>query len=79
MTAALPSWVRKKADAWAMRALARDAGEVFLTQRRVYIVPTGAGAGFLMLLLVLLIVRAGGHGVHLPEPGAPAPAAGPRA
>jgi uncharacterized protein (DUF58 family) len=55
MTAALPSWVRKKADAWAMRALARDAGEVFLTQRRVYIVPTGAGAGFLMLLLVLLI------------------------
>lgn len=38
-----------------MRASARDAGEVFLTQRRVYIVPTGAGLGFAVLLLVLLI------------------------
>jgi uncharacterized protein (DUF58 family) len=55
MTAALPSWVRKKADAWAMRALAGDAGEVLLTQRRVYIVPTGPGIGFMVLLLVLLI------------------------
>jgi uncharacterized protein (DUF58 family) len=55
MTAALPGWLRKKADAWAARAIARDAGEVFLSQRRVYIVPTGAGAGFAVLLLVLLI------------------------
>lgn len=55
MSTALPSWVRKKADAWAMRASARDKGEVFLTQRRVYIVPTGAGIGFAVLLLVLLI------------------------
>jgi len=49
------TWLRKKAGAWAARTTSRDAGEVFLGQRRVYIVPTGAGAGFAALLLVLLI------------------------
>ncbi|GAB3463955.1 DUF58 domain-containing protein [Massilia terrae] len=55
MTAALPSWVRKQAEAWAERALREDGAEVVLSQRRVYIVPTGAGIGFGGLLLVLLI------------------------
>jgi uncharacterized protein (DUF58 family) len=55
VSTALPGWVRKKADAWAMRASAHDQGEVFLTQRRVYIVPTGPGVGFAVLLLVLLV------------------------
>jgi uncharacterized protein (DUF58 family) len=55
MTAALPSWVRKQADAWTERAIRADGDEVFLSQRRVYIVPTGAGAGFAALLVVLLI------------------------
>ncbi|MGZ5198970.1 MAG: DUF58 domain-containing protein [Telluria sp.] len=55
MTAALPSWVRKQAEAWTERAIRADGDEVFLSQRRVYIVPTGAGAGFAVLLLVLLI------------------------
>jgi uncharacterized protein (DUF58 family) len=55
MAIALPGWVRRRADAWAARASRADAGEVFLSQRRVYIVPTGAGIGFAALLLVLLI------------------------
>jgi uncharacterized protein (DUF58 family) len=55
MTAALPSWVRKQAEAWTERAIRADGDEVFLSQRRVYIVPTGAGVGFAGLLLVLLI------------------------
>ncbi len=55
MTAALPSWVRKQAEAWTERAIRADGEEVFLSQRRVYIVPTGAGVGFSALLLVLLI------------------------
>jgi uncharacterized protein (DUF58 family) len=37
------------------RQTAFDAGEVFLGQRRVYILPTGAGIGFAALLLVLLV------------------------
>jgi uncharacterized protein (DUF58 family) len=37
-----------------MRASSGDQGEVFLSQRRVYIVPTGAGLAFAGLLLVLL-------------------------
>jgi uncharacterized protein (DUF58 family) len=32
-----------------------DTGEVVLTQRRVYVLPTSAGLGFALLLLVLLI------------------------
>jgi uncharacterized protein (DUF58 family) len=55
MMAAPQSWARRKFDAWTMRASSRDQGEVFLSQRRVYIVPTGAGLGFAGLLLVLLI------------------------
>ena len=55
MSAALPSWVRKQAEAWAERALRDDGAEVVLGQRRIYIVPTGAGIGFAGLLLVLLI------------------------
>jgi uncharacterized protein (DUF58 family) len=55
MAAALQSWVRGRFDAWAARAMKDDAGEVFLSQRRVYIVPTGAGIGFAVLLMVLLI------------------------
>jgi uncharacterized protein (DUF58 family) len=55
MAAALQTWVRGRFDAWAARAMKDDAGEVFLSQRRVYIVPTGAGIGFAALLMVLLI------------------------
>jgi uncharacterized protein (DUF58 family) len=55
MAAALTGWVRRKTGEWLFRQGAQDAGEVFLSQRRVFIVPTGAGAGFALLLLVLLV------------------------
>lgn len=48
-------WLRRRRGAWRTRATARDSGEVELGQRRVYILPTGAGLGFGVLLLVLLI------------------------
>jgi uncharacterized protein (DUF58 family) len=55
MKAGLTSWVRRKTEAWLVRSSVHDTGEVFLSQRRVYIVPTGAGIGFGVLLIVLLI------------------------
>jgi uncharacterized protein (DUF58 family) len=55
MAAALTGWVRRKSGEWFSRQTARDAGEVFLSQRRVYILPTRAGLGFGALLLVLLV------------------------
>lgn len=55
MRAAWSSLLRRMGDEWLARASVRDAGEVFLSQRRVYIVPTGAGIGFGVLLVVLLI------------------------
>lgn len=48
-------WLRRRRGAWRTRATASDAGEVELGQRRVYILPTGAGIGYAVLLLVLLI------------------------
>jgi uncharacterized protein (DUF58 family) len=52
----LPARLR---SAWRRRTTAGDAlhadGEVVLGQRRVYILPTGAGVGFAALLLALLI------------------------
>jgi uncharacterized protein (DUF58 family) len=47
--------VKRKSDSWLFKVGAREPGEVFLNQRRVFIVPTGAGAGFAMLLVILLI------------------------
>jgi uncharacterized protein (DUF58 family) len=55
MPASLTGWVRRKSGQWMLRRTAHDQGEVFLSQRRVYILPTGAGLGFGVLLLVLLI------------------------
>ncbi|MFL6672328.1 MAG: DUF58 domain-containing protein [Massilia sp.] len=47
--------MRRKRGQWMLRRTAGDSGEVFLSQRRVYILPTGAGGGFGALLLVLLV------------------------
>jgi uncharacterized protein (DUF58 family) len=55
MAATLTGRVRHAAGRWLWRQHGPETGEVFLHQRRVYIVPTGAGAGFGLLLLVLLI------------------------
>jgi uncharacterized protein (DUF58 family) len=48
------NWLRRRSLGWR-RSAARDKGELFLGQRRIYILPTGPGAGFGALLLVLLI------------------------
>ncbi|MFC5462445.1 DUF58 domain-containing protein [Massilia niabensis] len=47
-------WLRRRSLGWR-RSAARDKGELFLGQRRIYILPTGPGMGFGALLLVLLI------------------------
>lgn len=55
MLAALTGLVRRKTDKWLFRMKGAETGEVVLSQRRVFILPTGAGMGFFALLLVLLI------------------------
>ena len=47
--------LRKRADQWLFQLREAEPGEVLLNQRRVFILPTGAGVGFAGLLLVLLI------------------------
>jgi uncharacterized protein (DUF58 family) len=47
--------VRRRADKWLFQLRDSEPGEVFLHQRRVFILPTGAGVGFGALLVVLLI------------------------
>jgi uncharacterized protein (DUF58 family) len=55
MIASIRQAVRRRADKWLFQLRDAEPGEVFLTQRRVFILPTGAGVGFGALLLVLLI------------------------
>lgn len=47
--------VRGKTDRWLFKMPAVETGEVLLTRRRVFILPTGAGIGYFALVLVLLI------------------------
>jgi len=47
--------LRRATGAWLPRAGKLDAGEVVISQRRVFIVPSRAGLGFALLLAVLLI------------------------
>jgi uncharacterized protein (DUF58 family) len=49
------AWLRGRRSTWRERTTARDRGEVELSQRRVYILPTRAGLGFGALLLALLV------------------------
>ncbi len=53
--AGLRGWLRRSTGKWLPRRGALDAGEIVLSQRRVFILPTRAGIGFAVLLLVLLI------------------------
>ena len=55
MIAAIRQAVRRRADKWLFQLRDAEPGEVFLNQRRVFILPTGAGIGFCALLLVLLV------------------------
>ncbi|PWF54568.1 DUF58 domain-containing protein [Massilia glaciei] len=47
--------VRRKADKWLFQLRGAEPGEVYLNQRRVFILPTGAGVGFFGLVLLLLV------------------------
>ena len=55
MFAPIRKAVRRRADKWLFQLRDAEPGEVLLNQRRVFILPTGAGAGFFALLLILLI------------------------
>ncbi|MES2901100.1 MAG: DUF58 domain-containing protein [Pseudomonadota bacterium] len=55
MLASINKLVRQKTDKWLFQLREAEAGEVFLHQRRVFILPAGAGIGFAVLLLVLLV------------------------
>jgi uncharacterized protein (DUF58 family) len=55
MAMALRGWLRRATGAWLPRGGALDAGEVVISQRRVFIVPSRAGLGFVLLLAVLLV------------------------
>ena len=55
MLSALRQFGRRKTDTWLYRLRGAEAGEVTLNQRRVFIMPTGAGIGYVVLLLILLI------------------------
>ena len=52
---ALKNWATRKANQWLFKLRDSEPGEVLLRRRRVFILPTRAGAGFAALLLVLLI------------------------
>lgn len=55
MAQAFRGWMRRATGAWLPRAGTLDGGEVVISQRRVFILPSKAGLGFAVLLLVLLI------------------------
>lgn len=51
----LPTRMRQRLDRWLFRVGAAEPGEVYLHQRRVFILPTRAGLAFGLMLLVLFI------------------------
>lgn len=51
----LRHWLRQRIDRWLFRLGAPEPGEVYLSQRRVFIVPTRAGLAFGLLLVILFI------------------------
>jgi uncharacterized protein (DUF58 family) len=55
MLTALKDRLEQITGKWLFQLREREPGEVFLNQRRVFIVPTRAGMGFCALLLLLLI------------------------
>ncbi|MES2316111.1 MAG: DUF58 domain-containing protein [Pseudomonadota bacterium] len=55
MFSAIRAAVRRKTDKWLFQLRDAEPGEVLLNQRRVFILPTGAGIGFAGLLLLLMI------------------------
>ncbi len=51
----LRGWARRTTGKWLPRRGTLDAGEVVLSQHRIFILPSRAGIGFAVLLLVLLV------------------------
>jgi len=51
----LRSLLRRKTDSWLFQRRGVEPGEVFLHQRRVFILPTRPGMGFVLLLAILFI------------------------
>ncbi len=49
------SSLRERFHVWALRGRAPEASPVILTQRRVYVLPTRAGLGYVVVLVVMLI------------------------
>jgi uncharacterized protein (DUF58 family) len=55
MAARLTQWAERAGNRWLFKQREREAGEVYLHRRRVFILPTKAGLGFAGMLLVLLV------------------------
>jgi uncharacterized protein (DUF58 family) len=55
MFSALEHGIRKRASKWLFKQRGPEAGEVFLHQRRVFIVPSHPGILFFVMLVVLFI------------------------
>jgi uncharacterized protein (DUF58 family) len=55
MLATLRTHLQRTANRWLFKLGDAESGEVFLSQRRVFIVPTGAGFGYGAMLVVLFI------------------------
>jgi uncharacterized protein (DUF58 family) len=55
MSKRVRTWILRQANRWLFKLRDSEPGEVFLHRRRIFILPTKAGAGFALLLLVLLI------------------------
>jgi uncharacterized protein (DUF58 family) len=55
MFTVLQQYVRQRIDRWLFRLPDVEPGEVFLKQRRVFIIPTSAGLAFGLMLVVLFI------------------------
>ncbi|GAA4024909.1 DUF58 domain-containing protein [Actimicrobium antarcticum] len=64
LPARLRNWFARSIDRWLFRLGGPESGEVFLNQRRVFIVPTGAGWGF-GIMLVLLFVGSVNYNLNL--------------
>jgi uncharacterized protein (DUF58 family) len=55
MVSALQHYFRQRLDRWLFRLPDVEPGEVFLKQRRVFIIPTAPGLAFALMLVVLFI------------------------
>lgn len=55
MLAAFRTKLNRAADKWLFQVRAAESGEVFLNQRRVFIMPSKPGLGFAAMLIVLFV------------------------